>query len=70
MTEAPTTLVTATAQELLDLQLRASLLLEKSRAVVELMDDAERNHGSLVGVKTLTAVNALRLELSKWKDVK
>lgn len=64
------TIVTATAQDLLDLQLRASLLLEKSRSVIELLDDAERNQGGLIGRKTLTAVNALRLELSKWKDVK
>lgn len=42
-------------------------LYEKAQALVELMEDAERNHGSLVGTKTLRGVNELRLELSKWK---
>lgn len=38
----------------------------KARNLVALMDDAERNHGLLIGGKTLTAVNELRLELSRW----
>lgn len=42
-------------------------LIDKAKALVDLMDDAERNHGSLVGSKTLRGVNELRLELSKWK---
>lgn len=42
-------------------------LYEKANVLVELMEDAERNHGSLVGTKTLRGVNELRLELSKWK---
>lgn len=42
-------------------------LYEKANALVELMEDAERNHGSLVGTKTLRGVNELRLELSKWR---
>lgn len=42
-------------------------LLRKANALVELMDDAERNHGSLVGSKTLRGVNELRLELLKWR---
>lgn len=41
-------------------------LTTKARTLVELMEDAERNHGSLVGSKTLRGVNELRLELSKW----
>lgn len=42
-------------------------LLEKSKQLVDLMTDAEQNHGGLIGSKTLTAANQLRLELSKWK---
>lgn len=42
-------------------------LLAKARHMVELMDDAERNHGGLIGGVTLRAKNELRLELSKWK---
>lgn len=42
-------------------------LIDKANHLVDLMDDAERNHGSLVGAKTLRGVNELRLELSKWK---
>ena len=30
------------------------------------MDDAESNHGGLIGGVTLRAKNELRLELSKW----
>ncbi len=41
-------------------------LVDKARALVELMEDAEVNHGGLVGTKTLRARNELRLELSKW----
>ena len=44
-----------------------ALLVAKAKALVDLMDDAERNHGSLVGAKTLRGVNELRLELSKWR---
>lgn len=50
-----------------DLVLGIRTLVAKARQLVELMDDAERNHGSLIGGKTLTAVNELRLELSKWQ---
>lgn len=46
---------------------KATGLEQKAKALVDLMDDAERNHGSLVGAKTLRGVNELRLELSKWK---
>jgi len=41
-------------------------LLAKARKLVELMDDAETNHGGLIGGVTLRAKNELRLELSKW----
>ncbi len=42
-------------------------LVAKAKALVDMLDDAERNHGSLVGTKTLTAVNELRIELQRWK---
>lgn len=42
-------------------------LVEKARNLVALLDDAEVNHGSLIGPKTLRAVGELRLELSRWK---
>ncbi len=35
--------------------------------LVDLMDDAESNHGGLIGGVTLRAKNELRLALSKWK---
>lgn len=41
-------------------------LVAKAKALVALLDDAERNHGALIGVKTLRAVGELRLELSRW----
>jgi hypothetical protein len=54
--------------ELLErVQAATETLVAKAKALVELMDDAERNHGSLIGGKTLTAVNELRLELSRWQ---
>lgn len=45
----------------------AERLAKKSSALVDLLDDAERNHGSLVGTKTLRARDELRLELARWK---
>lgn len=45
----------------------STALVGKARVLVELLDDAERNHGALIGSKTLTAANELRLELSRWK---
>jgi hypothetical protein len=47
-------------------QIRKSLA-EKAQALVDLLEDAEVNHGGLVGTKTLTAKNVLRMELSRWK---
>ena len=41
-------------------------LIEKARALVDLLEDAENNHGGLIGTKTLRAKNVLRLELSRW----
>lgn len=45
-------------------------LILKARALVEMLDDAERNHGALIGAKTLRAANELRLELNAFKEVK
>lgn len=47
--------------------LSRNALAEKAQALVDLLDDAERNHGSLVGTLTMRARDELRLELSKWK---
>lgn len=41
-------------------------LVTKAAALVTLLDDAEVNHGGLVGTITLRAKNELRLELAKW----
>lgn len=41
-------------------------LIRKAKALVELLEDAENNHGGLIGTTTLRAKNELRLELSKW----
>ncbi len=41
-------------------------LVAKARKLVEMLDDAEVNHGSLVGGVTLRARDELRLELSRW----
>ena len=45
----------------------ADRLVAKANNLVKLMDDAEVNHGGLVGSITLRAKNELRLELSKWR---
>jgi hypothetical protein len=45
----------------------ARYLADKAKNLVALLDDAEVNHGSLIGTKTLRAVGELRLELAKWK---
>jgi hypothetical protein len=41
-------------------------LVKKARALVEMLDDAEVNHGGLYSGKTMRAVGELRLELAKW----
>lgn len=41
-------------------------LLVSARAVAELLNQAEQNHGGLIGVDTLKAANSLRLELARW----
>lgn len=45
---------------------QASDLAAKSRALVALLDDAERNQGGLLSVDILKAGNELRLELARW----
>lgn len=42
-------------------------LITKATLLVDMLDDAERNHGALIGSKTLTAANDLRLELTRWR---
>lgn len=46
--------------------LSVNALVAKSRALVALLDDAEVNHGSLVGTATMRGRDELRQELSKW----
>jgi hypothetical protein len=46
----------------------ARYLVEKARALVDMLDDAERNHGGLYAAKTMRAANELRLELTKWGE--
>lgn len=55
----------AAAAEAMVLQVRE--LVAKANKLVELMDQAETQHGGLIGSVTLRAKNELRLELSKWK---
>ncbi len=42
-------------------------LVAKARALVDILDEEERNHGGLVRTESLRAKNELRLELSRWK---
>lgn len=49
---------------------RVDDLLQKAAAVVELLSQAEQNHGGLIGVDTLKAANELRLQLAWWPKVK
>lgn len=41
-------------------------LLMRARAVADLLNQAEQNHGGLIGVDTLKAANELRVELARW----
>ena len=45
----------------------AEQLRDKAQTLVDLMLDAEINHGGLIGTKTLRARDELRLELARWK---
>jgi hypothetical protein len=49
-----------------DLRTEIKDLVAKAKALVDMLDDAERNHGGLWAGRTMTASNELRLELSKW----
>lgn len=42
-------------------------LTARATTLVDLLWDAEINHGSLVGTKTLRARDELKLELARWK---
>lgn len=50
-----------------EVAIAVSDLVQKAQALVDLLEDAETNHGGLIGTKTLTAKNVLRMELSRWK---
>jgi hypothetical protein len=50
-----------------DLVTRINALVACATKMVELLDDAEVNHGGLYSTITLRGRNNLRLELSKWK---
>jgi hypothetical protein len=52
-----------------EVELRTEIrdLVAKAKALVDMLDDAERNHGGLYAGKTMTAANELRLELARWK---
>lgn len=39
----------------------------KAKALVEMLDEREKYHGSLIGQETLSLVNELRLEIAKWR---
>lgn len=41
-------------------------VLDKAQALVDMIEDAENNHGGLIGKKTLRCKNELRLELERW----
>lgn len=43
-------------------------LVAKARNLVVLLDDAEVNHGGLLGQKTMRAIGELRLELQRWSE--
>lgn len=42
-------------------------LVTSAKALTDLLQQVEVNHGGLIGTDVLTAANTLRLELSKWK---
>lgn len=53
---------------LLYLAEHAQTLVAKSKALVDLLDDVERNQGGLLSVQALRGRDELRLELSKWPE--
>jgi hypothetical protein len=53
-----------------DMRERMQPLINRAKALVRVLDDREKNHGSLIGPETLTARNELALELSKWGGAK
>ena len=48
------------------LKAKSASLVKKAKALVDLLEDAETNHGGLYSTKTLRAKNELRLELARW----
>lgn len=43
-----------------------AVLAAKAKKLVEMLDEREKYHGSLIGQETLMLVNDLRLELARW----
>lgn len=54
--------------EMAEERAKTEALVAKAKALVEMLDDAERNHGGLYAGKTMRAANELRLELQRWKN--
>ena len=52
-----------------EVELRTEIrdLVAKAKALVDMLDEREKYHGSLIGLETLFLVNDLRLELARWK---
>ena len=46
---------------------QVKVLVARSKALVDMLDEREKYHGSLIGQETLSLVNDLRLELQRWK---
>lgn len=67
LTDADAEMVIDAAERAVAILERADALVAKATVVADMLLDAEINHGGLIGSKTLTAANELRLELSRWK---
>lgn len=52
-----------------EVELRTEIkdLVARAKALVDMLDEREKYHGSLVGPETLFLVNDLRWELARWK---
>lgn len=60
-----------TSQEVFDIMVNrfksVEPLIANAKDLSEKLQQAETNHGGLMGTDILTSANTLRLELSKWK---
>jgi len=64
--ENPPTLQIDDSGTVVTIMLDPAALVAKARKLIELLDDAEVNHGGLWSGKTMRARDDLRMELSKW----